>query len=141
MVENADGAWRVYEETPVKAARKEHRCDDCNRKIQVGEPYLRAFGLYDGAFNLKHCQQCTAAIEWLNRICGGWLWNAVAEDLADHWQEHVEFRTLALRRLIHYISKGWLRNGTLIPSEDVQRWAKEGADFALAAANAAGSTG
>ena len=37
-------------ETTVKAVRKRHRCDGCNRFIEIGEPATRWSGMTDGDF-------------------------------------------------------------------------------------------
>jgi hypothetical protein len=41
------GLMGFYSETPVKAARKRHRCEACLRAIEAGEPYLRIGGQFD----------------------------------------------------------------------------------------------
>lgn len=35
-------------ERRVKAARKQHRCSDCLRHIEIGTSYVREFWLVDG---------------------------------------------------------------------------------------------
>ena len=42
-----------------KKARKQHKCNECNRVISVGEIYERVFGVWDGSVdNYKTCQRC-----------------------------------------------------------------------------------
>lgn len=57
-----------YDSTTPKA-RKEHICDLCGQKIQIGEKYSRFRGKYDGdMFDIKHhllCERiCRAYCEW-----------------------------------------------------------------------------
>lgn len=40
-------------ETTVKAVRKRHNCDGCQRRIEVGEPAVRWAGMTEGDFG--HC--------------------------------------------------------------------------------------
>lgn len=48
----------------VLTAKKEHKCSDCNRTIQVGEKYVRLFGSSDDnlrdppPYELKQCKIC-----------------------------------------------------------------------------------
>jgi hypothetical protein len=138
MWEGVDYEWRSLGETqPV--ARKEHRCSDCGRTIQVGERYKRHVFISDeGLENCVQCDRCKAATNWLDLVCGGWLYNAVNEDIAEHWGEHPEFRSLALGHLVVAARRGWSRkDGTLYTPEAIRRWAIEGGALAMAAANRA----
>lgn len=47
------------QETYIKKARKEHRCDECNEKIKPNLPYKRIVGSWDGVFQqINQCQLC-----------------------------------------------------------------------------------
>lgn len=48
-------AWSSKEQT----ARKEHRCEECNRSIQPGEKYEYVWGKWDGIVSVfKTCSRC-----------------------------------------------------------------------------------
>lgn len=95
-------------ERDIKAARKEHRCDECRRTIRVGEPYRSMRGKYDGRFYVvNHCAHCNVAAEWLMVACKGYLFNAVLEDLREHWEFSESMRSDQLRVLIDGMAAGW----------------------------------
>ena len=51
-----------YSETPVKSARKVHRCRGCPKDIEIGQPYLRCSGAWDGNFwAAKYHTECRRA--------------------------------------------------------------------------------
>ena len=53
-------------ERNVKAVRKEHVCDGCNRKIEIGQPATRWSGVVDGDFSIAiyhpDCRQAEVAM-------------------------------------------------------------------------------
>ena len=59
-------------EDPVKAVRKQHRCDACGSAIAMGRPAVRWVGMSDGDFGsaIYHPDCREAEIE-LNRKAGG----------------------------------------------------------------------
>lgn len=129
MIDAADGGYTELTRYSSPVAAIPHRCGDCGRTIDPGERYQRATGLYDGRWwTSKQCAQCSAAARWLTLVCGGWLWEGVAEDLGEHWAE-VDPRSVALGRLVIGIGRQWRRptGGRYSPAE-VHAWAIEGAD-------------
>lgn len=98
-----------YRVQNVKRARKEHRCDECNRTIAIGESYRYAFGVLDGDANHHHiCAHCRVAADWLIDNCSGYLHCGVLEDI----QEHVDqYRYFGLARLKAGMLRKWRRFG------------------------------
>ena len=51
----------------VLNARKEYKCDDCGRRIKVGDKYARFFGSPDDncknppPYEMKQCSECAAS--------------------------------------------------------------------------------
>lgn len=69
-------------------ARKAHKCTECGRQIEVGETYEYRTTLYDGSVSThKTCSHCLVAREWLSRVCGGWVYGEVEDDIREHWRE------------------------------------------------------
>ena len=99
----------------TRTARKPHRCDECGRTIEPGEQYKIGAGIYDrSAWHAKQCRHCVAATTWLQAECGGFLHNAVREDLEEHWSEVLP-RSLWLGRAIVGMRRRWRRrDGTLL---------------------------
>jgi hypothetical protein len=51
----------VYDAKRINSARKPHKCEECGRQINPGEPYESAFMIYDGCANTyPTCQHCLA---------------------------------------------------------------------------------
>lgn len=72
-----------YTRTPVKAAKKEHECDECRRTIQPGEAYEHVWGIWDGQSDtFKTCAQCLALKEWVKAHvpCFCWAHGNIRED-------------------------------------------------------------
>jgi hypothetical protein len=117
MIDGADPT--DFHKTEARTARKEHRCYECSRKIAPGERYQRTTALFGGSFDHHAtCAHCAAAESWLLKHCGGLLWGAVADDLAEHFEEEPEYRRLdGLGRLVVGIKRGWrrLRGPGLLP--------------------------
>jgi hypothetical protein len=60
----------------------------------------------------KTCVHCMVARDWLHKECGGWLYDFVAEDVADHWDIQGDIR---LARLIVGMRRKWTtRRGDLM---------------------------
>lgn len=116
MVDDAE-PWEFYAESHVRAARKEHRCNECRRTVWVGEGYRRAIGKFDGHFQVYvTCPHCEAAGEWLIKACRGYMFDFVLEDLREHWEESELFRSPMLRWLIDHMEKGWHLGEDPIPN-------------------------
>lgn len=48
------------ESRDIKSARKEHECDQCYTKIEIGESYSRYTWVYDRIGHTKTCECCIA---------------------------------------------------------------------------------
>lgn len=84
MIDDADGRCIVLHET-IRKARKEHRCTECRRVIQIGESYLHEGTLWEGKKDtVKTCSHCQVVRQWLSAECGGWIYGGVSEDIQEH---------------------------------------------------------
>lgn len=69
-------------------ARKEHRCDACNQRINAGSRYVRWAGTTDGDFSeAKYHLECRQAEIALNKLAGtDWdEWMGLDDMEADDW--------------------------------------------------------
>ncbi len=113
-------SWEFFSGDSSRRARKQWTCGECRRTIAVGETYHYAAGKYDGDFaTYQTCQHCWAAALWLSVACGGWLYDAVYDELVEHWEGSPELRSWTLGRLIIGIRRKW-RDGAM-PIPDVNR--------------------
>lgn len=89
MIDMADERVTVISER-IGRARKQHKCDECSRRIEPGEQYLAEFYKSDGRTeNHKTCSHCQVVRKWLNDECGGWIYGGVEEDIREHsWEGH-----------------------------------------------------
>ena len=121
MMEDAE-PWTLYRQEERRSAR-DRRCDECQRDVAKGERYLYWTGLFDGYWSTGQvCLQCYEAARWLRVACEGYLWNAIAEDLAEHVTgEESYLRSAALTRVVRWQAAKWRnRAGELRPVEDVK---------------------
>lgn len=66
----------VYNPQKVKAARKVHRCSECDRGIQLGEPYESTWGIWDGqAETYRTCQHCLNLREYVKAHVPCFCWS------------------------------------------------------------------
>lgn len=90
-----------------RTARKAHRCQECNRTIQLGERYEAMAGKCDGElWTQATCTHCLAAREWLVKHCDGWVWGAVGEELSEHFTDE-GYRVDRLGRLVVGMRRKW----------------------------------
>lgn len=104
-----DGAemCEVWQERPVKAARKAHKCSECGRTIAAGETYRSIFTVFEGdASTVRQCQHCVVAADWLTKECGGYLTEGIFEDIDEHAREYARF---GLWRLSVGMKRRWQR--------------------------------
>jgi hypothetical protein len=60
-VDNGDGDYPSFfrEETPI--AKKAYKCYECRSKIEPGQKYHKAFGVWDGVFSTyRTCWTCNS---------------------------------------------------------------------------------
>lgn len=73
----------LYSATQVKAARKDHKCDECSRTIKPGESYDLVWGIWDGRSDtFKTCSHCIALRDWVKAHipCFCWAHGHIRED-------------------------------------------------------------
>lgn len=78
-----DSVLEVMDERIVKAARKDHKCSECQRTIKAGESYEFVFGIADGeGCTYKTCSHCLALREWIKAHipCFCWAYTMMRED-------------------------------------------------------------
>lgn len=98
--------FAVLKRVDVRSARKAHRCDECGRPIEVGEPYEYVFGTWDGGTAWYHtCPECRSLQQWVQAHvpCFCWAYTAMLQDARDtvdaYAKEFPELRAEFLRRL------------------------------------------
>lgn len=67
----------------VRTARKEHRCDECGKRIVAGEKYEVVVGKWDGNLGtFETCEQCRDLRQWTqnNVPCFCWAHGNILED-------------------------------------------------------------
>lgn len=112
-VDYCDGEWVLLAEPHSVKARKEHKCSNCNRVIAAAEKYHTGTWIdkeYDsGIQTVKYCEHCLIAADWLQKVCGGFLWgdDQIIEELSEHWEEETQFQCRSFALLIAAMRKKW----------------------------------
>ena len=58
-----------WNSTLIKKSRKVHRCEHCHVKIEIGQPYIRETGKYEGEFNnYSLCVRCKTLLTNNNSV-------------------------------------------------------------------------
>lgn len=100
-----------------RTAAKDHRCRECYRTIAKGERYSYDAGKWNGEFrSVKTCAHCVVARQWIQIVCGGWVYTEVLEELIEHWQEETELRSITLARLIAGMKQKWHEGRDPVPA-------------------------
>ncbi len=74
--------------TGCPRARKPHKCGECQRTIQPGETYEKTVGVFKGSFDTYvTCEQCCSVRNWLSKVCSGWIYSQVEEEISEHFRE------------------------------------------------------
>jgi hypothetical protein len=123
QIEGAE-PWNAFWDNH-RTARKEHICTECGRTIGKGERYYNARGFIDRRFDQYYtCRHCDAASQWLVKVCRGYLFSGVLEELVEHFEEEpYPISTIGLGRLIVRMRAKWRdRNGKLV---EEPTWAAE----------------
>jgi len=79
-----DGAATTLSEKIV-TARKQHKCHECQRKIQPGERYENYVGLYVNVFRHKTCLDCVSLRDVF--FTYGYTYEAIWQDMWEHIYE------------------------------------------------------
>lgn len=96
MFDPCDGP-EFWSEKRILRARKEHRCDECNRKIVIGESYWYAFGKQEShTYTGITCLHCRVIAEWLLRNCDGFVYEAMVEDFGNHAEGSIDMLRLVV---------------------------------------------
>lgn len=95
----------------VKAARREHKCEECCKPIKIGERYEYVFGMWDGYLSeFKTCARCLDIRQWVknNVPCFCWAHGNMLGDAKETVEEaawRAPEETIGLRfgfnRLLH----------------------------------------
>lgn len=83
----------IYSAKAIKAARKQHRCDECSRAIAKGEPYEYVFAVWEGRPDVfKTCCRCLALREFVqtNVKCFCWAHGNMIEDAMETADQYYE---------------------------------------------------
>lgn len=108
-IDYCDARDRVHT-TTHRRARKQHKCEECGRRIEAGERYRYTSGIdSDGfAFSHKLCSHCDVVAEWLVVNCGGWVrgGDELYEDIRSHGED---CRRFDLYRLAAGMRHQWVR--------------------------------
>lgn len=113
MWDGGEDSPQVYR-SKVQRTRKQRKCSECGRPIEIGESYQNVFMVYDGdASTWIMCQHCLVAAQWLADNCGGYLLDGVWQDIHEHIVEysHPQYRAIrrGLRRLEIGSGRLWMR--------------------------------
>lgn len=84
----------VWRDSPVKAARKRHRCDGCHGFIQIGESYVSHFSICEGdETHEKCCGECQKARDEFKKD-HGWTMTpgSMHQFLTDCIEQETDFR-------------------------------------------------
>lgn len=74
----------------TRAARKDHKCDECRRTIPRGATYHYVTGLFDGSWwSVKVCARCDRA--WTRAHDSGALWGCHHDDDGPSYGELAEW--------------------------------------------------
>ena len=67
----------------IRKARKEYKCSECNRIIEIGEKYEYVRGLWEEGFNTyRTCLDCLSIRNEF--FCDGWYYTSLHEYLLEH---------------------------------------------------------
>ena len=118
MIDHDESA-SVYS-SRYQVARKNHKCEECNRIINVGEKYLYVFGVWGGdARAFKTCSHCEKGMQILTRKCGGYMHGGIYEDLFEHVRDILPW-SMTAARLVIGMRRKWQRfdmSGLMKPIE------------------------
>ena len=118
LIDDSDGNC-ILLHSRQKRARLRHRCTECRRDVEPGETYLAERTIFDGdAMSHKICAHCQRVRNYLVNHCGGWICQALHEDIIEHYYDTAsnEAEDREARLLACGIAAKWRRsNGALWP--------------------------
>ena len=83
-----DGQADFYS-TSVQAARKAHKCCECEEEIPAGVRYEKIAGVWEGSWSTY--RTCLSCVEIRTHFaCAGWLFGQVWEDLEQNFFEDMK---------------------------------------------------
>lgn len=93
------GLYIEFQTSSLRKARKQHRCDECNRDIGAGETYHIYTSKCDGQVSSnKTCVHCQVAQRWLLKNCHGFIFTEVRNDLEEHRDFSLAKLAIGMRR-------------------------------------------
>lgn len=72
--------------TKTVKARKEYRCEECRRKIEIGERYENTWGVWEGeGSTFRTCDLCAELRKWarISVPCFCWTYGDLHENIRD----------------------------------------------------------
>jgi hypothetical protein len=109
MTDEIDDFVTMIAEGHFVKARKPHKCMECGRPIAAGESYHTESFRFDGEFMThKTCAHCMVPRGWLQKECGGFVYNMIKEDLREHVTES-DYYGWPLARLYVSMRNDWKR--------------------------------
>jgi len=104
-------------------ARKQYKCEECGRLIEIGELHGYVFTAYEGrGWTFRTCRHCRVGQGWLSINCGGWMPGALMEEMQEHVSEYPDI-AFGLRRIIAGMKRKWTRfdRAGLMPAPPLPR--------------------
>lgn len=101
-----------FDDQIVHRCRKAHRCDECKRVIQVGEPYERIVGKWESQIETwRFCMECReVSVEFSEGArCFGVLW----DEMQQNWHEGAHLQAcinrLTTAKAKEHMRQQWLK--------------------------------
>jgi hypothetical protein len=110
--------------TEARRAKKAHKCEDCFRVIAPGETYhVSKWAIGGRVEQMKMCEHCHVAADWLSTNCDGFLWGGVWDDIYEHIEEYRgvypavvrDLKRLHTQYVHHWKFKRGPRAGSMLP--------------------------
>jgi hypothetical protein len=105
----------AFNSTKHPTARRQHRCDECNRTIEQGERYSRTAAVWDGDFFTNvACLHCEAARMIVNRS-DSYYYETYYGGLGEWLNEMGHEALWSLRLLVGVRARWRYQSGALMP--------------------------
>ena len=111
MCDWGDESYWTFVNQTMHRARKQHKCAECNRTIEIGERYEFLFGKCDGeTYSVKTCGHCIEARGMLIRECESYPIGDVRNGLKEHaTREYPRAIAMEAARLYWGMKRQWKR--------------------------------